>query len=248
MSADHNWYCQETKAAAADARPNLHSKLGASGSFSQKLTRTCVQLMVARIGHNWDATAMQNPIALIVQTMVVEHNFAGIQDYDKYDALLENRRAAEKTLRRGFQESNNRGAKAFRDRARELIMPFFFKGDCTKEQAEKYVHAMLSAFEFTGSTVLYHLHPAGHPVLLVCMATPPPTECGELTAAPPSRPRPRHSATDGAPCRGSSTMTIASPSRSRPRHATQHYPVCVISARFGRGPHHAQEFMMATST
>jgi hypothetical protein len=176
--------------------------------------------MVARIGHNWDAASMQNLIAPIVQTMGVVHNIAGIQDYDKYDALRENRRAAEKTLLRGFHETNNRGAKAFRDRARELIMPFLVKGDGTNEQAEKYVHAMLCTFGFTGSTVLHHLHPAGHPVLLPveCMATPPPTERGELTAAPPSRPRPRHSATDGAPCHGSGTVTVASPSRSRPRH------------------------------
>jgi hypothetical protein len=142
------WYWQETEASAADARPNLHSKLGASGSFSRKITRTCVLLMVARIGHNWGTAAMQNLIAPIVQTMVVVHNIAGIQDDDEHDALRENRRAAEKTLLvlQGFQETNNRGAKASRDRARELIMPFFVKGDGTKEQGEKYVHVMLSTF------------------------------------------------------------------------------------------------------
>jgi hypothetical protein len=175
------WYWQETEAAAADARPNLHSKLGASGSFSRKITRTCVPLMVARIGHNWDAAAMQNLVAPIVQTMVVVHNIAGVQDYDEYDALQENRRAAERTLLQGFQETNNRGAKAFRDKARERIMPFFVKGDGTKQQDEKYVHAMLSTFGFTGSTVLHHLHHVGHPVLLECMETPPPTERSELT-------------------------------------------------------------------
>jgi hypothetical protein len=74
------WYWQETEAAAADTRPNLHSKLGASGSFSRKITRTCVPLMVARIGHNWDAAANHSLIAPIVQTMVVVHNIAGIQD------------------------------------------------------------------------------------------------------------------------------------------------------------------------
>ncbi len=146
--------------------------------------------MVARIGHNWDAAATQNLVAPIVQTMVVVHNIAGTQDYDEYDALRENRRAAERTLHQGFQETNDRGAKAFRDKATELIMPFFVKGDGTKQQDEKYVHAMLFTFGFTGSTVLHHLHTAGHPVLLECMDTPPPTERCELSAAPPSRPRP----------------------------------------------------------
>ncbi len=146
--------------------------------------------MVARIGHNWDATAMQNLVAPIDQTMVVVHNIAGIQDYDEYVLLRENRRAAERTLLQGFQETNNRGAKAFRDKARELIMQFFVKGDGTKQKDENYVHAMISTFGLTGSTVLHHRHPAGHPVLLECMETPPPTERGELTASPPSRPRP----------------------------------------------------------
>jgi hypothetical protein len=50
-----NWYwfgLQVTKAASADACPNLHSKLGASPSFSQRITRSCVPLMVAGMGYN----------------------------------------------------------------------------------------------------------------------------------------------------------------------------------------------------
>ncbi len=81
--------------------------------------------MVARIGHYWDAAAMKPLIALIAQTMVVVQNIAGIQSYDEYDELREKRRAAEKPVLQAFQETNDRGAKAFRDRVRELIMPFF---------------------------------------------------------------------------------------------------------------------------
>ena len=112
--------------------------------------------------------------------MVVVHNSAGIQDYEEYDALRGNRPVSEKVLIQAFQETNNRGAKAFRDRARALIMPFFDKGDGTEQQDEKFNHAMLSTFGFTGSTVLHHVHPDGHPMLLECMDTPPPTEKGEL--------------------------------------------------------------------
>jgi hypothetical protein len=66
---------------------------------------------------------------------------------------------------------------------------------------------MLSTFGFTGSTVLHHLHPAGHPVLRDCMATPRPTERGEPT--PPSRPRP-------GPVRA--PVPSARGPRPRPRH------------------------------
>jgi hypothetical protein len=173
------WYWQETEAAAADARPTLHSKLSAQ-TFSRKITRACVPLMVARIGNDWDAAGAANLVAPIVQTMVVAHKIAGIDDYDEYDALRDNRPAAEKVLIQGFQETNNRGAKAFRDKARDLIMPFFVKGDGTKQEDDKFIHAMLSTFGFTGSTVLHHHHPDGHPLLLECMATPPPTEKGQL--------------------------------------------------------------------
>jgi hypothetical protein len=72
------WYWQEIDAAAADARPNLHSKLK-GGSYSRKITRTCVPLMVARIGHNWYAAGAVNLVGPIVQTMVVVHNIAGIE-------------------------------------------------------------------------------------------------------------------------------------------------------------------------
>ena len=43
---------QMAEAAAANAIPNLLSKLGTSGSFSRKITGSCVPFLVARIGHN----------------------------------------------------------------------------------------------------------------------------------------------------------------------------------------------------
>jgi hypothetical protein len=38
---------QETQTNSADARPNHHSKLGASQFLSRRITRSCVQLMPA---------------------------------------------------------------------------------------------------------------------------------------------------------------------------------------------------------
>ncbi len=43
----HCFGLQETQAASADARPNHHSKLGASQFLSPRITRSCVPLMPA---------------------------------------------------------------------------------------------------------------------------------------------------------------------------------------------------------
>ena len=53
--------------------------------------------MVARIGHNWDSAGEASRVAPIVQTMVVVHNIAGIQDYEEYDALRGNRPCRKKS-------------------------------------------------------------------------------------------------------------------------------------------------------
>jgi hypothetical protein len=166
--------------------------------------------MVARIGHNWDSAGEASRVSPIVQTMVVVHKIADIQDYDEYDALRENRPVSERVLLQGFQETNNRGAKAFRDRMRELIMPFFVKGDGTKQQDEKFIHALQSTFGITGSTILHHHHPEGHPMLLDCMDTAPPTEKGErrrprALAAARARPRAHSPPRARVAARGNST-------------------------------------------
>jgi hypothetical protein len=100
---------QETEAASADAHANLHSKLGFTQSFSRKITRTCVPLMVAHIWHDWDTAAMQSLVASIIQTMIMVHNIAGIDSYDEYDELRENCRVSAKSLLQGFPDTNNRG-------------------------------------------------------------------------------------------------------------------------------------------
>jgi hypothetical protein len=75
-----------------------------SGNLSRKLTRTCVPMMVMCIGHNWDAATMQPLNAPIVfQTMVVLHKIAGIESYEEYDELRDNRRAAEKPYSKDFR-------------------------------------------------------------------------------------------------------------------------------------------------
>ena len=84
---------------------------------------------------------MRSVVYPIFQSMVAGHNIAGIESHDEYEALHSVRPRAEWTLVQGHQETNNQGAKAFRDRARELIMPFFVQGDGTQEDDEKFIEA-----------------------------------------------------------------------------------------------------------
>jgi hypothetical protein len=52
----HCFGLQETQAASADARPNLHSKLGASQSFSRKITTRYLLKPIISIRTNYHST------------------------------------------------------------------------------------------------------------------------------------------------------------------------------------------------
>ena len=144
------------EAAAGDERPNLHSKLQGQRN-SRKITRTCVPVMVARIGYHWDAASKKHLVLPIIQHMVVLNNIGGIESHDEYEVLRENRPHAELTLIQAHQETNNLGAKAFRDRARELVMPFFVHGDPDPESNEQILQVKHSIFSGTGKPVLHQL-------------------------------------------------------------------------------------------
>ena len=100
----------------------------------------------------------------------------GIESHDEYDELRKARPAAEFHLHQQNQETNNRGAKAFRDKARELTMPFFLNmGEDVKVQYVKQ-----QAFGVTGSPIFQ----ADHPAILDCLETTPPVVQGEDPGAP----------------------------------------------------------------
>ena len=61
----------------------------------------------------------------IVQQVVVENNIAGIQSHDEYDELCAANPSAESRLLQKFQETCNNGGRAFHNKVRELVMPFF---------------------------------------------------------------------------------------------------------------------------
>ena len=115
---------QEEEVRANDARDNLYIKLSGQ-THTRRMTRTCVPWMVARLGLHWTAASLRSQVTPIVQSMVVQHNIGGIESHDQYEKLRKVNVRMEFALLQQHQETNNKNAKAFRDRARELVMDFF---------------------------------------------------------------------------------------------------------------------------
>ncbi len=61
----------------------------------------------------------------IVQHVVEENNIAELQSHDEYDELRAANTSAESRLLQKFQETCNNGVRAFRNKIRKLVMPFF---------------------------------------------------------------------------------------------------------------------------
>ncbi len=116
---------QEQQARLID---NLFSKLQHQ-SYTRKITRASVPWMVARLGLQWYSASFRCFVIPIVQQVVVENNFAGIQSHDEYDELRAANTSAECRLLQKFQETCNNGGRAFRNKVRELVMPLFQDGD-----------------------------------------------------------------------------------------------------------------------
>ncbi len=81
--------------------------------------------MVARLGLQWFSASFRCFVIPIVQQVVVENNIAEIQSHDEYDELRAANTLAESRLLQMFQETCNNGGSAFRNKVRELVMPFF---------------------------------------------------------------------------------------------------------------------------
>jgi hypothetical protein len=62
--------------------------------------------------------------------MVVLEEIGGIASHEEYEELRAANKTSEGTLLQRMQETCNRGAKAMRDKTRELVMLFFKDNDC----------------------------------------------------------------------------------------------------------------------
>ena len=85
--------------------------------------------MVVRLGLQWYSASFLCFVIPIVQQVVVENHIAGIQSHDEYDELRAANTSAKSRLLQKFQETCNNGGRAFRNKVRELVMPFFQDGD-----------------------------------------------------------------------------------------------------------------------
>lgn len=111
-----------------DSKETLYSRLNMQ-TCTRKLTKLCVPVMVARLGQNWTAASSRCAVLPIFQTMVVDGSIGGIETHEEYEELRAASTKSEYTLLQQMRETNNRGAKAFRDRMRDLVIPFFKDND-----------------------------------------------------------------------------------------------------------------------
>jgi hypothetical protein len=150
---------QQLAVQKADTRDNLYIRL-CPQTCSRKITRACVPLMVARLGANWTAASCRELVYPIVQTMVVLEEIGGIASHEEYEELRAANKASEGTLLQRMQETCNRGAKAMRDKTRELVMLFFKDNDC------KFRAVQRVKWEVFGVAADGTLLPDEHPIVV----------------------------------------------------------------------------------
>jgi hypothetical protein len=215
---------------ANDARDNLKSKLSGQ-THSRKMTRTCVPWMVARLGLHWTAASLRSQVTPIVQSMVVQHNIGGIESHDQYEELYKVNPRMEFVLLQQHQETNNKNAKAFRDRARELVMEFFEE---TVDKDRRINHVKWKVF---GTAAGAPIMTGEHPVMRACFAVGPPIVEGQFHTQRASVPAaPRASVPAARRARRASV-----PAARRARRAQ---PIACSA----RGPDPAQDFTLVPST
>ena len=127
--------------------------------------------MVARLGLHWTAASLRSHVTPIVQSMVVQHNIGGIELH-KVNVRMEF------ALLQQHQETNNKNAKAFRDRAREIVMEFF---EDTADKDRRINHVKWKVFGTSGGAPIMT---GEHPVMRACFAVGPPIVEGQFYTHP----------------------------------------------------------------
>jgi hypothetical protein len=85
--------------------------------------------MIARLGLQWSSASFRCYVIPIVQQVVVENCIAGIENHDEYYELRAANTSSENRLMQNFQETCNNGRRAFRNKVRQLVMPFIQDGN-----------------------------------------------------------------------------------------------------------------------
>ena len=114
---------QYLEASKANPQDTLYSRLNKQ-TYTRKLSRHCVSLLISRLGLHWAASSCQELMYPIVQTMVVQERIGDIATHEEYEECRAASKTAETMLLQQMRETNNRGAKALHDKVRELDIPF----------------------------------------------------------------------------------------------------------------------------
>jgi hypothetical protein len=159
------FYVQIAKIRIA-AGDNLFDRLGKNQTISRMILKEAVPWTVCRLGPRFPSASLRAMMYPIVQTVVVEHNIAGIASHEEYDRLRRNFPDGEFALLQKIQETNQKNMTAFRHSMRNLVIPFF------KESLhEKINHVKYSVFGVPGGSPLLH---DDHPTYVACWALPRP--------------------------------------------------------------------------
>ena len=107
----------------ADASDNVLERLGKQ-TFTRELLKKAVPVMVARLGSRFPSASSRPLLTPIIQTVVVEHNIAGIKSREEHIELCNVNPEAETVFTLNLQATLQKNMGALRKSVRDLVAEF----------------------------------------------------------------------------------------------------------------------------
>ena len=165
----------------ADASDNILARLGKQ-TLTRELLKKAVPVMVARLGPRCPSASSRSMLTPIVQTVVVQHNIAGIATREDYIALRNASSEAEGVFIANLQATLQKNMGAFRKTVRDIVAEF------VEEDTECPMINYVKEHVF-GKVNGLPLVPRNHHCLLLCYQHPCPPLKGTMLsfvdASPP---------------------------------------------------------------
>jgi hypothetical protein len=165
----------------ADASDNILARLGKQ-TLTRVLLKKAVPVMVARLGPRCPSASSRSMLTPIVQTVVVQHNIAGIATREAYIALRNASSEAEGVFISNLQATLQKNMGAFRKSVRDIVAEF------VEEDTECPMINYVKEHVF-GKVNGLPLVPRNHHCLLLCYEHPCPPLKGTMLsfvdASPP---------------------------------------------------------------
>jgi hypothetical protein len=167
----------------ADASDNILARLGKQ-TVTRVLLKKAVPVMVARLGPRCPSASSRSMLTPIVQTVVVQHNIAGIASREEYIALHNASSEVEGVFISNMQATLQKNMGAMRKSVRDMVAEFVEENtECPMiNYAKEHVFGKMDGLP---------LVPRNHHVLSVCYEHPrPPPErynallCGRIPPPP----------------------------------------------------------------